>query len=131
MSYLDVSPVISALGASPAEFEMCSGSLHHVRSSHSFTFDEHDHVRINAECCCSLLAVRPEQERAFAARFREWHREYWRPIEINREFADHFWPRPRILRMMIGLTGGLHRWLLSRGRGRHTGAQSVVPSVLT
>jgi hypothetical protein len=65
-----------------------------------------------------LLSVRPEQEREFATGYREWQTAYWRPLEINREFASHFGRRPRVLQWMIDATGALHRWLLQRGRGR-------------
>lgn len=115
MVYLDVGPVIGALRSTPEEFEILNGSLLHIRSRHSFVFDEHQQVRINAECECALLAVRPDQQQEFTAGFRAWQAAYWRPREINREFAAHFGARPLLLRVMIALAAHLHRWLLGRG----------------
>lgn len=117
MLYLDVGPVIGALRSAPEEFEVLNGSLHHMRSRHSFVFDERELVRIDAECECALLAVRPDQQQEFAACFHAWQADYWRPLEINREFAAHFGARPLLLRVMIALTAHLHRWLLGRGGG--------------
>ncbi|HWF99159.1 MAG TPA: hypothetical protein VN691_08210 [Steroidobacteraceae bacterium] len=118
MSYLDVAPLITALRNTPEEFELSGGWLCHVRSWHSFRVGPEDHVEIRAACNCVLLSVRPEQEREFAGCYREWQNAYWRPLEINREFASHFGRRPRLLQWMIDGTGALHRWLLQRGRGR-------------
>ncbi|HEY2035979.1 MAG TPA: hypothetical protein VGG96_03120 [Steroidobacteraceae bacterium] len=75
-----------------------------------------------------LLAVRPEQEREFASGFREWQNAYWRPLEINREFASHFGRRTRLLQWTIDATGALHRWLLQRGRGRREIGVPVSPA---
>lgn len=128
MLYLDVGPVIGALRSAPQEFEVWNGSLRHIRSRHSFVFDEHEHVRINAECECALLAVRPDQQQEFAARFRAWQADYWRPLEINRKFAAHFGARPLLLRVMIALTAHLHRWLLGcGGRNRMVAATASQP----
>jgi hypothetical protein len=57
--------------------------------------------------------------------FREWESGYWRPLQINREFASHFSRKPRLRQMMIVLTGRLHRWLL-RPQRRHGAAGTVV-----
>ena len=75
-----------------------------------------------------LLAVRLEQEREFAACFREWECAYWRPLWINREFASHFGARPRVLQGMTPATDRLHGWLLQRGRGRRESGITVRPA---
>lgn len=93
MAYLDLSPAIAALRARPEEFEFSDDALHHLSSRHRFRFDSEGDVRIDALCDCSLLRARPEQARSFHAAYREWHASYWRPLEINREFASHFEPR--------------------------------------
>jgi len=128
MSYLDVSPLITALRDTPEEFELSGGWLCHVRSWHSFRVDSQDRVQIRAACNCVLLSVRREQEREFAAGFREWQNAYWRPLEINRDFAGHFARRPALLQWMIDATGALHRWLLQRGRGRREFGATVSPT---
>jgi hypothetical protein len=125
MPYLDVSPMITALRTSPDEFELVGGWLNHTRSSHSFRFEPNDHVELRAECNCTLLAIRPEHERELAKCFREWENGYWRPLQINREFASHFLRKPGLRQMMIALTGRLHRWLL-RSQRRHGAAGTVV-----
>lgn len=119
MPYLDVTPLITALRSTPQEFDLSSGWLCHLRSSHSFRVGFDDRVQIRAVCDCVLLAVRPEQEREFAAGFREWQASYWQPLKINREFAAHFARRLRLLQWMIDATYRLHRWLLKGGGGRH------------
>ena len=44
--------------------------------------------------------------------YREWHANYWRPIEINREFAAHF-RSPNILqRALRALLAKARRLLL-------------------
>ncbi len=116
MPYLDVNPMMTALRTAPEEFEMVSGWLHHIRSRHSFRFSPDEPVEIRAACNCALLAVRPEQEPQLATCFREWQSSYWRPLEINREFASHFARGPGILQFMIELSGRLHRWLLKQQR---------------
>jgi len=116
MPYLDVNPMMTALRTAPEEFELVSGWLHHIRSRHSFRFSPDDQVEIRAACNCALLAVRPEQEHQLATCFRDWQSAYWRPLEINREFAGHFAARTGILQLMIELTGRLHRWLLKQAR---------------
>jgi hypothetical protein len=116
MPYLNVNPMMTALRTAPEEFELVSGWLHHIRSRHSFRFSPDDQVEIRAACNCALLAVRPEQEHQLATCFREWHMSYWRPLEINRDFASHFARRPGILQFMIELTGRVQRWLIKQER---------------
>jgi hypothetical protein len=118
MSYLDVSPMMNALRTTPDEFELVDSWLIHTRSSHSFKFDA-DNVELRAACACMMLAIRPEQTRELATSFREWESSYWRPLQINREFASHFSHKPGLRHMLIVLTGRLHRWLLRPQRFRH------------
>jgi len=88
--YLDVSPMISALRFQPDDFELKHGWLHHVPSRHRFQFDKMGRVTIDALCGCALLAVSPEQTDELVSMFNTWRREYWIPLETNREFASHF-----------------------------------------
>jgi hypothetical protein len=106
---LDLSPAITALCARPAEFEFSNDTLHHLGSRHGFRFQSDDSVEIHAECGCSLMNASHEQMKLFHAAYREWYASYWRPLEINREFASHFelplwrraaiWPLRRLLAM--------------------------------
>lgn len=119
MSYLDLNPLIAALRTAPDDFELVGGCLVHLRSAHSFRFKANDEVELRATCDCTVLAMWPEQMRELAKSFREWERDYWRPLLINREFASHF-ARPGGLRhMLIKLTGNLHQWLLRPPRIRY------------
>lgn len=93
MAYLELSPVIAALRAQPEEFELSNDALYHPSSRHSFRFPSEDSVEIYAECGCSTLKTTQQQARLFRAAYLEWHASYWRPLEINREFASHFEPR--------------------------------------
>lgn len=106
MTYLDLAPAITALRSRPEEFEFSHDRLHHRRSRHSFRFLDEDDVRIEAACDCAYLRAKPEQTKTFHAAYREWHASYWRPLEINREFASHFAPPPLWRRLAI--------WLLQR-----------------
>ena len=92
MSYLELSPAIAALRARPEEFEFSNDTLHHPSSRHRFRFLREDCVEIHADCGCALLKASRKQTKAFHAAYREWHASYWRPLEINREFASHFEP---------------------------------------
>jgi hypothetical protein len=109
--------MMTALRTRPDDFELSAGGwLSHTRSSHSFRFGPNDVVEIRAACNCVLLAVRPDQEHELATYFREWETQYWRPLQINREFASHFDSGFGLRRMLISLTGRLHRWLLRPSR---------------
>jgi hypothetical protein len=88
--YLDVSPMISALRFQPDDFEFKHGWLHHVPSRHRFQFDRMGRVTIDALCGCASLSVKPEQTDELVSMFKTWRREYWIPLETNREFASHF-----------------------------------------
>jgi hypothetical protein len=92
MAYLELSPAIAALRARPEEFEFSNDTLHHLGSRHRFRFPNEDRVEIHADCGCALLEASQEQAKVFHAAYREWHASYWRPLEINREFASHFEP---------------------------------------
>jgi hypothetical protein len=118
MSYLDVSPMIAALRAGPDQFELADGWLRHTPSRHSFRFGPNDEVEIRAACDCAALAIKPEQKPALVRCFREWELNYWRPLQINREFASHFAVREAARRPMIWLVGRLYEWLLERERSR-------------
>ena len=88
--YLDVSPMISALRFQPDDFEFKHGWLHHVPSRHRFQFDRMGRVTIDAPCGCASMSVSPEQSDELVSMFKTWRREYWTPLETNREFASHF-----------------------------------------
>jgi hypothetical protein len=127
MAYLDVNPMISALRSNPAAFEFTRGSLHHIPSRHSFQFDREGQVRLDAQCSCSSLTVSKEQQAPLFEAFNEWRVDYWRPIEINREFAAHFAPPSGLRRLLIELTARLHRALLA-GSMRTRASQKIVPA---
>ncbi len=112
MANLDVSPMIEALQHAPGEFEFAAGWLNHLPSGHSFRFDANDSVEVSAACNCALLVPTREHERELAKRFRDWDRDYWQPLLINREFASHFIHRRSLRWLLIALTGRLHHWLL-------------------
>ena len=88
--YLDASPMISALRFQPDDFEYEHGWLHHVPSRHRFQFDRLGRVSIDAMCGCAAMSIRPEQTDELVSMFKTWRREYWLPLETNREFASHF-----------------------------------------
>ena len=104
--YLELAPAITALRSRPEEFEFSHDTLHHLPSRHRFRFQSEDDVRIEAMCDCSMLRARPEQAKVFHEAYRDWHASYWRPLEINREFAAHFEAPPLWRRLAI--------WLLQR-----------------
>ena len=100
MLYLELSPMIEALRERPADFELERGWLTHFPSRHSFLFDRSGNVRLRARCDCALLSVRPEQGLELWLGFQDWRANYWRAIEINREFAGHF-RRPNFAQRMV------------------------------
>ena len=119
MAQLDVSPMIAALRSHPDHFEFTKGSLHHIPSRHRFEFDRLGVVGIDTACGCASLEVSREQDAVLFAAFNEWHAKYWRPLQINRQFAAHF-ELPLWRRVLIALTGRLHRTLLERREDRHS-----------
>jgi hypothetical protein len=110
MTYLELAPAISALRSRPEEFEFSNSALHHLRSRHSFHFVGEDDLQIHAACDCASLRASPEQTTAFQQAYREWHASYWRPLEINREFAAHFAPPQTWRRLAIWLLRRLLAW---------------------
>jgi hypothetical protein len=126
MSYLDLNPLITALRTSPDHFELVDGWLNHSRSAHSFRFGPNDEVELRATCDCTLLAMWPEQTQKLSESFREWERDYWRPLLINREFASHFAPPGGLRHWLIVLTSRLHQWLLRPPRARHGHAHGAL-----
>lgn len=110
MTYLELAPAITAIRSRPEEFEFSNDTLHHVRSRHRFRFTSEDEVQIHADCDCSFLRASREQTRVFHAAYREWHASYWRPLQINREFASHFAPPPAWRRLAIWLLRRLLSW---------------------
>jgi len=124
MPYLDISPMMTALRKTPDGFDLSDGWLTHIGSWHSFRFGPGDQVEIRAACNCSLLTIRPDQLPELSRCFREWESNYWRPLQINREFASHFTRRPGLRRILIALTGRLHSRLLRPPRA-HRGVGTV------
>jgi hypothetical protein len=110
MTYLELSPAITALRARPEEFELRDDTLDHLGSRHSFRFLAEDEVRIEALCGCSQLRASREQSRALHEAFQDWRASYWRPLQINREFAGHFEPPGLVRRALIALLRYLIAW---------------------
>jgi hypothetical protein len=96
MAYLELSPMIAALRDRPADFEVDRGWLVHFPSRHCFMFDRLGNVAMRARCECAHLSGRLEDGQELWTAFQDWHASYWRPIEVNRQFAAHF-RRPNIL----------------------------------
>jgi len=109
--YLDVSPMISALRFQPEDFEYAHGWLDHVPSRHRFQFDRIGRVTIDAMCGCASLSVKPEQNDELFAMFKTWRREYWMPLETNREFASHFRTPNAWVRLFRDMRMALRRFL--------------------
>jgi formate-dependent nitrite reductase cytochrome c552 subunit len=82
--------MITALRTRASDFELKRGVLTHAPSDHNFRFDQHGNVTVDAHCDCALLAVAPEQREELWQAFQVWRHAYWRPVEINRQFAEHF-----------------------------------------
>ena len=110
MAYLDVSPMMISLRTAPEDFEISDGWLHHIPSRHDFRFDPNGSVQLRAQCDCAHLAIQTEQERELATAYRHWEAHYWRPLQINREFASHFHRSP-LRQFLIDLTAWLQRRL--------------------
>ena len=92
MTCLELSPAITAIRARPEEFEFSNNTLHHLGSRHRFRFVSDHEVEIHAACDCATLRASREQAKVFHVAYRDWYASYWRPLEINREFASHFEP---------------------------------------
>lgn len=128
MTYLDVSPMISALRTSPDTFEFTRGYLHHIPSRHTFKFDSGGRVRLDAQCSCASLRVREDQEASLYEAFNEWRASYWRPLEINRQFAEHFDPPTGLRKILLAMTAWLHRALMTRARPERAHDKVSVPA---
>ena len=126
MAYLDVSPMMVALRTMPEEFELRGDWLWHNPSQHSFKFDSKGRVQVRAECNCSILAVRAEHEEALWYCVQDWQQNYWRAVEINREFASHFQPRSAFRRLLINLTTRFLRVLLRQTRSSYAPQPGIV-----
>src|SRR5437899_11895455 len=103
MAHLDLGPAIAAIRALPEEFEFSGDNLRHLPSRHMFRFEDEGDVQIHADCNCAMLRASREQARIFHGAFKQWHEAYWRPVEINREFASHFEPPSLWRRLAIRL----------------------------
>jgi len=110
MTYLELSPAITALRCRPEEFELQGDALHHLGSRHSFRLLSDDELRIEALCGCVQLRASREQSRALHAAFRQWWTSYWQVLQINREFAGHFEPPGLVRRTLISLLRYLIAW---------------------
>src|SRR5277367_2722493 len=111
MAYLELIPVIAALRDRPTDFEVDRGWLTHFPSRHSFKFDRQGDVKLRAHCDCASLSVCPEQGQDLWTAFQDWRTNYWRPIEINREFAAHF-RQPNVLQRAFRRVLARLRWVL-------------------
>ena len=128
MAYLDVSPMISALRTSPDTFEFTKGRLHHIPSRHTFHFDQGGRVRLDAQCSCASLRVRDEQQAPLFEAYNEWRASYWQPLEINRQFAEHFDPPTGLRKFLLALTARIHRALMTRPHREHEHGKVAVPA---
>jgi len=106
--------MIIALRTNPSDFEMKRGWLHHFPSRHEFKFDREGNVRLHAYCNCAMLSVRREQGRELWETFQLWHASYWRPVEINREFASHFRKPGAVQRLLRRFIASIRRPVLRR-----------------
>jgi hypothetical protein len=88
--YLDAAPMISALQFQPTDFDFRRGQLRHIPSRHEFLFDRSGRVWIGARCGCAGSSISKEQSEQLFTAFKTWREFYWRPLEIDREFASHF-----------------------------------------
>lgn len=127
MTYLDLAPAITALRTRPEEFDLSHDVLRHARSRHAFRMVGEDDLHIDAVCDCSLLRASPDQARAFRAAWREWQSSYWRPQQINREFASHFAPPPLWRRLAIALLRRLAAWPSGEPLAKPAALQTVRP----
>jgi hypothetical protein len=110
MTYLELSPAITALRSRPEEFELQGDALHHLGSRHSFRFLSADELRIEALCGCVQLRASRDQSRDLHEAFRQWRSSYWQPLQINREFAAHFEPPGLFRRGLMALLRYLIAW---------------------
>jgi hypothetical protein len=70
-----------------------------------------------------------EQEKDLYVCFREWETKYWRPLEINREFASHFRQRSPLRHLLITATAWLHDCLVRGSDRQHNHRkEALVPA---
>jgi len=125
MAYLDLAPAITTIRSRLEDFEFSNNTLHHLSSRHRFRFSSDGDVQVDAACDCSMLRISREQGKAFHAAYREWYATYWRPIEINREFASHF-RRPNLAqRVLRRLMARIRRSVLDPTLDQENPASSV------
>jgi hypothetical protein len=127
MTYLDVSPMITALQRDPSDFGMQRGWLHHYPSRHAFKFDRDGKVRLHAYCDCAMLSIRQEQSLELWDAYRQWYASYWRPVEINKEFAAHFREPNAVVRLLRRASANIRRRWLHRAE-TETAVETMVPA---
>ena len=88
--HLDVAPMIVALQFQPTDFEYKHSQLCHIPSRHQFFFNRSGRVTIDAICGCAGRSISSEQGEQLFTAYKTWKEFYWRPLEIDREFASHF-----------------------------------------
>lgn len=119
MRFLDVSPMIAALRTRPADFELDGSWLYHFPSHHRFKVDQEGNVTLDARCDCALLRVRRDQGKELWKAFQIWQSAYWRPTEINKEFALHFRSPNLWQRLYRRLRGTVRQALRRDEHGEH------------
>jgi len=76
-----------------------------------------------------MLAVRREQGLELWQTFQQWHVSYWRPLEINKEFASHFRKPSLLTRAFRNMIAKIRRAALLRSEDRAAArAPSIVPA---
>jgi hypothetical protein len=71
------------------------------------------------------LAVRHAQGRELSESFQLWHASYWRPLEINKEFASHFRQPNAVTRLFRKLVAMIRRRAQSEQRAAARGSSIV------
>ena len=125
---LDLSPMIQALKFQPSDFELSGGWLVHVPSRHRFKFGSFGRLTIDAHCGCASLRARREQEGDLMTAFDQWRFDYWRVVEINREFASHFAPVGRLRKFARDVRMAFRRLRRSRAGTREIPSAISVPA---
>jgi hypothetical protein len=120
---LDIAPMISALQRQPMDFEYQDGWLRHVPSRHCLKFSSNGHVTIDAQCGCARQSIKQAQGVELYQAFMQWYGSYWRPTEIDREFAAHFRPTNAWVRLFRDLRTAWRRF--RRDRKQATSRESA------
>jgi hypothetical protein len=116
MHHRDVAPLILALQFRPADFEYKLGRLRHLPTRHQFLLDQSGRVAIDVARGCADCSISSEQGEKLFTAFKAWEESYWRPLEIDREFATHFQAPNAWVRLFRGLRIA---WLRFRRRVAH------------